>query len=219
MVFEVSAGKPILALDFFDLQATRHFVPERVLMSTLPDAVRSLKRIEVWVARNHPGRLPFLRPGAVSSTFSRVEAKFGKPLPSDLRVLYAAHDGQPEGAPTLYLNQRWLPLDLVVVAWEDLCLRHGSSDALQPAAHANGAPVLQDVAWSASWLPIFGSPRGDHYCVDLRPEQRGQIIWFLYDQTERAIIARSLGELFRRVADGLDAGKWRLDDGYDGLSD
>lgn len=191
-------------------------------MSTLLDGVQSLKRIEAWIARNHPDRLPFLRPGIGAGTLRRIEAKFGQALPSDIRLLYAAHDGQPEGAPTLYLNQRWLPLDLVAVAWEDLCLRYGCKTELRPAAHGNGGYFVQAAAWSANWLPLFGSPSGDHYCIDLRrepPHRYGQVIWFLYDQPERTVLARSIGELLWRVADGLYAGKWRLDDGYDGLSD
>lgn len=70
-------------------------------MSIPLDAVLSLKRIETWVARNHPDRLPFLRPGADSLTFQRVEAKLGKVLPTEIRLLYSAHDGQPEGAPAI----------------------------------------------------------------------------------------------------------------------
>ncbi|WP_202332958.1 SMI1/KNR4 family protein [Mesorhizobium sp. L-8-3] len=186
------------------------------------DSVRSLERIEAWVARNHPDRLPFVRPGADACTLQRIEAKFGKALPSEIRLLYAAHDGQPEGAPALYLNQRWLPLDLVAVAWEDLCLRYGAGDELHLAALTGGQPLPHAAIWSASWLPLFGSPRGDHYCIDLRPERPdrdGQVIWFLYDQRDRTVVAQSIGELLLRVADGLDAGKWHLDDGYDGLSD
>jgi cell wall assembly regulator SMI1 len=191
-------------------------------MSVPLDPVRSLKRIETWVARSHPDRLPFVRPGADARTLKRIEAKFGKALPSDIRLLYAAHDGQPEGAPSLYLNQRWLPLDLAAVAWEDLCLRYDGDDELRLTPGSNGRPLLKAAAWSAHWLPLFGSPRGDHYCIDLRPERPeryGQVIWFLYDQPERTVVARSMGELLWRVADGLDGGKWRLDDGYDGLSD
>lgn len=188
-------------------------------MPVLSDPNRSLKRIDAWIARNHPDRLPFVRPGADACTVQRIEARFGKALPPDIRMLYTAHDGQPEGAPNLYLNQRWLPLDLVAVAWEDLCLRYGAGSKLHRAALANDRPLPHTTTWSASWLPVFGSPRGDHYCIDLRPDGYGQILWFLFDRPERTVVAPSMGELFWRVADGLDAGKWRLDDGYDGLSD
>jgi cell wall assembly regulator SMI1 len=191
-------------------------------MPDLPDAVESLKRIEAWVARDHPERMPFLRPAAELDKLVRLEAKLGNALPSDVHSLYAAYDGQPEGAPSLYLNQRWLPLDLAVVAWEDLCLRYGSSDELRLAKSANDRPPLKATAWSAGWLPLFGSPRGDHYCIDLRFQSSycyGQIIWFLYDRPERAVVAPSISQFLRRVADGLDSGEWRLDAGYDGLSD
>jgi cell wall assembly regulator SMI1 len=190
-------------------------------MSVLPDAVKVLKRIEAWVARDHPERMPFLRPAAKLDKLVRVEVKLGNALPSDVHSLYAAYDGQPEGAPSLYLNQRWLPLDLAVVAWEDLCLRY-RSDGPRLEASANHRPTLQGTVWSAGWLPLFGSARGDHYCVDLRPEcfdRFGQIIWFLYDRPERAVVAPSILQFLRRVADGLDAGEWSLDAGYDGLSD
>ncbi|WP_437416380.1 SMI1/KNR4 family protein [Sinorhizobium meliloti] len=132
-----------------------------------PDPVLSLKRIEAWVTRNHPDRLPLVRRGADARTLKRVEDKFGKPLPSDIRLLYAAHDGQPEGAPALYLNQRWLPLDVAAVSWEDICLRYGTDEELRPGALGDGGHLVRAEPWSASWLPLFGSPRGDHYCIDL----------------------------------------------------
>ena len=36
---------------------------------------------------------------------------------------------------------------------------------------------------------------------------------------DRAVVARSVTQMLWRVADGLEAGRWKLDDGYDGLSD
>ncbi|MBX3536677.1 MAG: SMI1/KNR4 family protein [Chelatococcus sp.] len=184
--------------------------------------LQSLKRIESWVADRYPDRLPFLRPPADASTVERIERRLKLKLPDDVRNLYAAYDGQPEGAPTLYLNQRWLPLDLVAVAWEDLCLRYGRNVALRRAANTDSPFPMQTTGWSALWLPLFGSPRGDHYCLDLwpgRPNRFGQIIWFLYDRPERMVIASSLSQLLRRVADGLDKGEWCLEAGFDGLSD
>lgn len=184
-------------------------------MPNMLDAVFALERINDWVVQNHPDRLPFLRSRAEGETIQRIEAKFGRPLPYDLRRLYAAHDGQPSGSPALYLNQRWLPLDLVIIAWEDLCLRDREKGS-RYSGHQFG-----DKAWSADWLPLFGSPRGDHYCVDCGPNpgQYGRIIWFLYDQAERPLIAPSIGDLLSRVALGLMQGDWSLDDGYDGFSD
>ncbi|MBQ0822750.1 SMI1/KNR4 family protein [Microvirga terrae] len=172
-----------------------------------PDPVSALKRIEAWLAREYPDRLPLFRPGASAGTLQRVEAKLGATLPGDIRMLYAAHDGQPEGAPSLYLNQRWLPVDVMAVTWEDLCRRYGAAVTAE---------------WSTGWLPLFGSVRGDHYCVDIRvrPSGRaGPIIWFLYDNPERAIIAHDITQMLERVADGVETGRWRLDDGYDGFSD
>lgn len=183
--------------------------------------MQSLDRIEAWMVRCHPDRLPLFRSGADEATLQRVEARLGTPMPPEIRLLYAAHDGQPEGAPALYLNQRWLPLDLMRVAWEDLCLRYCRVGAAVEAGSAKGR-LLADGLWSADWLPVFGSPRGDHYCIDLRPAPAtnyGQIVWFLYDHPERAVVAQSLTHMIKRVADGLEAGRWRLDDGYDGLSD
>lgn len=189
-------------------------------MSSAGDPVQPLKRIEAWLATRHPDRLPLLRHGADPLDLRRAETRLGQALPADLRRLYAAHDGQPEGAPSLYLNQRWLPLDLVAVAWEDLRLRHGARSARPVISdRSGGAAVLQAETWSESWLPLFGNWRGDHYCVDLHPDHCGRVVWFLYDQPHRAVVANSLTYMLARVADGLETGRWHLDPGLDGLSD
>lgn len=188
-------------------------------MPNLLEPVDALKRINAWVTLHHPDRLPFMRMGADCGTIERVEAKFGRQLPSNLRHMYETHDGQPEGTFALFLNQRWLPLDLVIVAWEDLCSKH-ISKADDDRSHND--QCLTTIVWSANWLPIFGSPRGDHYCIDLgdeHPSRLGQIIWFLYDEPDRPVVARSFAELLTRIAVGVDTGRWRLDEGYDGLCD
>lgn len=178
-----------------------------------------IRRIEAWMTSQHPERMPFFRPGANVHDLHRVEAKLGCALPDEVRLLYAAHDGQPEGAPNLYLNQRWLPLDCAAVAWEDLRLRHGDYSVSSARRGEGSVASLRDGMWSENWLPLFGSWRGDHYCLDLRPGCYGQIIWFLYDQPERAVIADSLKQMLVRVADGLENGQWHLGAGLDGLSD
>jgi len=188
-------------------------------VSNLLEPVDALRRINAWVALNHPNRLPFVRMGARSDTIQRFERRLGRKLPPCLRQLYAAHDGQPEGAISLLLNQRWLPLDLVVVAWEDLCFRYGCNE---DGASDDDARCLATLVWSATWLPLFGSPRGDHYCVELsadRPDRHGRIIWFLYDEPDRPVVAPSISELLSRIARGLDTGRWQLDEVYDGLCD
>ena len=182
------------------------------------EPVDALTRINDWIALNHPKRLPFVRTGANIETIQRIERKIGRKLPPYLQRLYATHDGQPEGAIALFLNQRWLPLDLVAVAWEDLCLRYGRN----PAPDRDAGEYLATLVWSASWLPLFASPRGDHYCIDLdgdHPDRHGRVIWFLYDEPDRPVVARSVAELLWRIAVGVETGRWRLDEGYDGLCD
>jgi cell wall assembly regulator SMI1 len=180
-------------------------------MSTRMDPVRSLERIEAWMVRYHPDRLPLFRPAVDPHSVARIEARLGVQIPHEVLALYTAHDGQPEGAPSLCLNQRWLPLDLVRLTWEDMCLRHS---AVTVSAGQR--------SWSQHWLPLFGSFRGDHYCIDLsltRHSHAGPVIWFLYDEPERTVIASSIGDLLGRIADGVESDRWHLDEGYDGLSD
>lgn len=148
------------------------------------DPVPSLKRIDAWISRRHPDRLPMFRRGAEAEDIQRIEMKLGRAMLPDIRRLYAAHDGQPDGAPHLYLNQRWLPLDLAALAWEDLCLRHGRHASSTAITDDGQAAVLDTTTWLENWFPLFGSAGGDHYCVELCSDgshRPGRVIWFLHD--------------------------------------
>lgn len=179
-----------------------------------------LEQIQTWMNQNHPDRMPFFRSPASDMTISRVEERLGIRIPADLKSLYKAHDGQPEGAPCLYLNQRWLPIDLAAVAWEDLCSRH---NAYHSREQKNNSRIIDSLKpWSPSWLPVFGSARGDHYCISLKEENNinyGSVIWYLYDRPERIVISESIIELLYKVSTGLSSGRWKLHDTYDGLTD
>src|SRR5207245_1673 len=72
-------------------------------------------------------------------------------------------------------------------------------------------PVTSDY-WSAGWVPLTTDEECAKLCIDLTPApggQSGQVIEWTRDDGNR-VMASSWGEWLGALADGLEAGAYRL---------
>jgi cell wall assembly regulator SMI1 len=172
-------------------------------------------RIHVWLAANAPAVLASLRPGASEEAIRAAERAMGVTLPDDVKAAYRIHDGQggADGRlsmpPGFLYGYEWHTLEELVLRWTTL------SRSVEYAIPTGWWPTTDGIVraeWHhPAWIPLAGSPHGDHDCADLAPDDHGevgQIIDWRRHKSERLIQARSFTRWLERFADELEAGRW-----------
>jgi hypothetical protein len=108
-----------------------------------------LTRFEQWLRVNAPPLARGLRPGASVELLAWADASLPRPLPSEVRLLFAWHDGSEGG---LFFNSDLLSLADAV---RDRAL------FLEVSRREGWAPAR----WRESWLPLFARANSDRPLV------------------------------------------------------
>jgi cell wall assembly regulator SMI1 len=80
-------------------------------------------------------------------------------------------------------------------------------------------PAVKGLWWNPGWIPIVSSGSGHLICLDMDPNQAGnvgQVILFLHDDGQRPLIAHNLRAWFVRLADDLERGLYKIVEDADG---
>jgi cell wall assembly regulator SMI1 len=189
------------------------------------DVRESWARIEAWAGENAPTLHKSWRPPAKDGAIEKLQGKLGKSLPADFAESLRVHDGQKADAEDglfPFADEvlgampafRLLPLAEISREWTMMKKLHdrGEFDGRQTKP---GRGVRRDW-WATGWIPIADDGGGDYFCVDLAPGKgrtAGQVIVFLHDMDERPLVAKSYAAWLERLAKGLAAGKYILDEG------
>lgn len=153
----------------------------RKALSNLDDALR----------RADPELHGRLRDGAPARELDDAERALGRPLPADLRRLYAWRDGQT-GKGTFPAHGQgvamgfFLSLARALERRETLRARDGSSTE----------------GWRESWLPVIDGGQGDLLCVDL---DDGRVLEFQHETPRRPVLFASVQAWIEKVTAGLVA--------------
>ena len=171
---------------------------------------RAWARIERWLAAHAPGILADMRPGASAAAIRATEERLGYPFPEPVREWFAFHNGSESCA----LLEYWdlYSLAEVVAAWEVLKDLHdrGVFDAF----HSDPVGPIRSEWWHPAWVPLTGEPGGNHLCLDLAPLEGGcvgQVISWVHDDSVREVVAPRFPAWFEQLADGLEAGAYKVD--------
>lgn len=135
-------------------------------------------------------------------------------------ALYAVHDGQT--GPALLDDDagpfRWMSLkESLLEANKWKALKSSGAFASRAGTAKRG---IHAAWWHDAWLPIGENGTGDVLCLDCDPPGEGvpgQIVRVLHDDPLRIRAAKSLEELVRRVAKGLQSGELHVSDDYGGV--
>ncbi len=163
-------------------------------------------RLRAWFQSHYPAFLEGLNPGLDANAVAESLATTGRAMPNSLAALYGVQDGQQDLDDGLLLGWRFLPLAQVVDAWREL--ERESADR-----------AIDSGVWSGNWLPFARSLTGDYYCAVCEPDSgAGQVVRVWHDSIERSVVANSAIDLFEKVADELESGRWAYSEA-DGFSE
>lgn len=171
------------------------------------------QRIDDWLETYAPGIHNSLRAGADEVEITAFEAAIGMQLPQAVRDAYLIHNGQHNSHYTL-LDSSWhlLSLKQALKEWQlnNQLLADGHFfDNSVPYPHVG----VQAVWWSPYWIPVAANGAGDLVCVDLAPDeggQVGQVIAHWHDSNTHHVIAPDIKTWLRRFADDLENGRYMV---------
>ena len=135
-----------------------------------------------------------LNKGATQQDFQLLQNTIKKELPYDFVELYKIHNGQMlENGGGLINGEQLLPIDIIIEElniWHELLKANTFTDM-----QAQADEQIINVWWSEYWIPITSDGAGNHYCLDLNPNYKGnfgQIIRVWHDDPHRAFVSDSL---------------------------
>jgi len=175
-----------------------------------------------WIADNAPGLEKVLNPGATNEQLDELEKIVGKELPSDFRAIYKVHNGQDAGEDGLLVGEEILAIDRIAdewIIWKELLDADTFCDENGSFVSAPDEGVKNDW-WNPGWIPVTYDGAGNHYCVDLDPDESGtygQIIRMWHDSDEREIVAESMKDWMQQYVQDLEDEKFYYSNEYGGI--
>lgn len=173
-----------------------------------------------------------VRPGATEPVIAAAEAEIGRPLPAELRALYAISDGQVDwvtlirldGAPRGHgtwigsvFGGGWTFASLAQlvqgwIGWRDVRDSYSPEDLagnFDQAVEVRGDDPVLRVYTHADWIPFAIDGGGNALAADLAPTEggtAGQVIVIGSDEDYRRVVAPGVVALLNQCRDLLLAG-------------
>lgn len=181
-------------------------------------------RIEAWLQTHDPDALASLNEPASSDLISQLGAIVDVELPAELIAVYNVHNGQdeesdasglfPSGNDYGDMAHGFADIEKVIadhaMMTELLDLGDFADIEKEPSTS------IKTAAWNKRWIPVANDGGGDYHCVDLDPGPEGtfgQVIT-VGESSTQSVIANSMTDWLRQVADEMDAGSLRLSEDY-----
>jgi cell wall assembly regulator SMI1 len=158
---------------------------------------------------------PMLRGGASEEDLADLESAIGAKLPDDFRTSYLLHNGQIDGAESLFpsafldlgCGYDFLTVEGILAEWRPW---KQLTDVNQFAGNvATPDDGVRAEWWHPGWVPIATDGGGDSICVDLAPAEGGvvgQVIHVSHEVGDRPRLASSFAELLAMLAEHYEAG-------------
>lgn len=175
-------------------------------------------QFETWLAVNWPDGLAALNPPATDDEIASLEAALGAKLPRDFVECLKNHNGQSESAGGLFDNSEFLSTGAILdqwKVWKEL-LDSGEFDGIS----SDPQQGIRSDWWNCRWIPFTHNGCGDHYCIDLEPDdggRPGQIITMWHDMAERELQAQSFEAWFQKYVSAVVAGEYVHSEDFGGL--
>jgi cell wall assembly regulator SMI1 len=173
------------------------------------------ERIERWLRQHAPEAFDALRPPASPEEIAGLERLIGTALPDDYRASLRRHDGQ-KAVDHLFDVWELSPIKSVASHWTNMCeVERQLKQELSGAVRVRVTGPVRPVRWSDLWVPFADSGMGYKLCLDLDPApggNRGQVVEFRHDVSERVVHAPSFADWLSREADDFEGGRYKIDE-------
>lgn len=175
-------------------------------------------KIEDWLKKNAGQVYDSLNEGATDNDFEDLEDLIDKKLPDDFKAFYRIHNGQVAASPGLIDGEELLSTERIMEewsVWKELYDKGVFDDSVSEAD--NG---VKEDWWHPLWIPITYDGSGNHYCLDLSPDEggkKGQIIRIWHDSPERELIENSFKIWMEYFADDLEEGEYIYSEEFGGI--
>ena len=192
-------------------------------MANINEIAASWSRIEAWLLKNWPQALDELRPAAPEPEIESTERLLGLSFPEELKQFYRLHNGSedlglfPSPDASGWDEMAFSPLPLTQVRSEWESWKHLIEMGEFAGQSSQPATGIRADWWNCGWIPMASNGGGDFQCIDMAPAETGragQVISMGHESGRRELIARSLSDYLRRLADGLESGEYRHKEGY-----
>ncbi|MFN8256973.1 MAG: SMI1/KNR4 family protein [Bacteroidales bacterium] len=177
-------------------------------------------KIENWLKKNADVVYKSLNDGATNEEFEELEEHINKKLPDSFKSFYRIHNGQIPMSEGLIDTEELLSIERIMEEWE--VWKELDEKGVFDDSVSNPDKGIREDWWNPLWIPITYDGSGNHYCLDLNPDEggkKGQIIRIWHDSDERELIAPSFEQWMNDFADDLEAGYYVYSEEWGGIID
>ncbi len=158
-------------------------------------------KIENWLKQNANHIYNSLNDGANEEDFENLEELINKTFPDDFKMFYTVHNGQESASEGLIDTEELLSIERIMDEWQAWKNLYDEGVFYESAVEVDNG--IKEKWWHPAWIPLTYDGSGNHYCLDLSPDeggQKGQVIRIWHDSPERELIANSFTEWVEKFA-------------------
>jgi cell wall assembly regulator SMI1 len=175
-------------------------------------------KIEDWLKKNAGQIYESLNEGATDEQFEELEDLIDKKLPEDFKSFYRIHNGQDQTSYGLIDAEEFLSVERIMDEWNVWKELYDKGVFVDSVSEADLG--VKEAWWNPLWIPITYDGSGNHYCLDLSPDEggkKGQIIRIWHDSPERELIADSFSEWMGYFVEDLENDEYIFSEEFGGI--
>lgn len=152
-----------------------------------------LNELDAWLTAHRPAFLKEFNGPIAPARFKRFERSTGLVLPEDYKLLLGWRDGQVS-----HWEPPFHPFDhQTLMSFAD------TKSTMEMMNELVKTGAIDETHWCRSWLPFTADILGNHTCMDLSPENYGEILLFDHELDGRIVLFNDLSEWLAELLDKL----------------